>query len=143
MVETDSKEYANIVLRSTKRYHNCLHKIIQLTPCALYLLLYLAEKTDDECVVDVTERMRDNYIAFIKQMTNGEIEYKDVTVKKSLQELKKLLFLVPTEHRGHLYVNPKYFYNGRNAKRLNMIKFVYRKMDEQKEIKEYLNGKVS
>lgn len=140
MGDNKQEEVSNIVHGYIRRYNNCMHKIIQLSPSSIAYLFYLAEQADDECIISVSRREREQFITFISNMSNKKIEYKDVTIKKALQQLKDLNFLLPTKDRGYLYVNPLYFYNGRSAKRLNMIKYINRKVEELKEMKEYING---
>jgi len=118
-------------VKSAKRYFNNLYKIIQLNYSEIYLLLYLSEVADDEALVYTNKAARRKFIEFIERVSKGEITYSDNTVKKSLQTLKQQEFLIPTDELSAMYLNPKYFFNGRNEKRINMIRFIDRMIEER------------
>lgn len=113
----------------TKRFHNCLNKIIQLTTIEIILLEWLAEEMSEENKVHSNEETRKKFINFIVRISNeaGEIKsYKDSYIKLKINKLKSMGFLIAPlgEKRGWFWVNPLYYFKGNIAKRDNLISHI-------------------
>lgn len=120
----------NITLANTKRYDTGFDKLMQLNYCEIYLLTWLGEQMDKDCMVDTSSRGRQSFINFIlriSQQLDKETIYKDNTIKSALQTLKKLEFLIqPPEpaKRGWCWMNPVYFFREKDEHRIGVIRDV-------------------
>lgn len=120
----------NITLTGTKRYDTGFDRLMQLNYCEIYLLTWLGEQMDSECMVDTSTRGRQAFINFIlrvSQQLDKETIYKDNTIKSALQTLKRLEFLIqPPEpaKRGWCWMNPIYYFRDRPEYRVGKIRDV-------------------
>lgn len=116
-----SKKYEFISQSSTKRYYNCLYLLCKLSPCARNYMDYLCEVMDKDNMVSTGRTDKERFSAFISKITNGEVTYGDPAIKKAIGELKDKN-LIKQSGIGRAKVNPLYFSNGSDAKRLESIK---------------------
>ena len=113
-----------IVMNHTKRYHNCLYKLAGLNPCTRDLMDFITENMGDKNEVTHNVGFRDKFIAFIEEVTNGEVTYGHPAIKKSFKKLTDKNMLIPEEYRGEFQVNPKFFIRNDDKERINMIKLL-------------------
>lgn len=125
------KELDFVTTASTKRYHNCFSKLLQLTYCDRYLLDYLAEIADDDNRVFLSKPHREDFIIFIKKMSKGDIFYSDNTVRNSVMKLKELELILPIpKQEARYWINPLHFCKWRHTKRNNLVEYVGRQLEE-------------
>lgn len=116
-----NKKYSFISQSSTKRYYNCLYLLCKLSPCARTYMDYLCEVMDKDNMVSTGKTDKEKFSAFISRITKGEVTYGDPAIKKAIGELKDKN-LIKQVGIGRAKVNPIYFFNGSDAKRLETIK---------------------
>ena len=116
-----NKKYTYVRQSSTKRYYNCLYLLCRISPCGRTLMDFLSENMTDDNMVNTKQADTIRFITFISKITNGEVTFKEVTVKKAYKELRDKNLLIPIQ-KSRYKVNPLYFFNGSDAKRLETIK---------------------
>jgi predicted transcriptional regulator of viral defense system len=67
------------------------------------------------------EHTRDKFKAFINEVSNGEVDYSESSIKKAFAQLTKKGLLRQVS-RGVYKVNPEYFVKNDDAKRFELIK---------------------
>lgn len=112
-----------VVVSSTKRFHNCIYLLAGLPSCARDLMDHLSEIMDEKNIVRNDATMREGFINFMKRITNNEISYKDSTVNTNFNLLSKRKLLLQ-KGKGVYMVNPEYFYKGDDTNRLKSIKLL-------------------
>lgn len=113
-----------VVTSKTVRYHNCQHKLAPLTKCADMLLLFICERMDSDNNIDNTIGFRKKFIYHMKK--NCGLKYNDDTVKKAFYQLVKQDLIISYGVRTEYAVNPMYFFNGTDKKRVDLIqKLIY------------------
>lgn len=101
---------------STRRFNNNLHKTASLPNSARNLLDYMIQKIDEKNEIENSYLFREEFINFMSK--NCGIKYKEDTVNKGFQKLKKADLLVSFDVKRAVYiVNPLYFYSGSESKR--------------------------
>jgi len=119
-------------IKCVKRYHNNLHKMMQLSYCEIYLLHYLTEIADlTDSTVFTNKGARGKFIEFVNKVSKGTLTYSDNSVKQALQTLKRLEFLIPTDETSMMWVNPKYFFNRKHYERKGMIDKINKKLEQR------------
>ncbi len=128
-------EEKDVVVSSTKRFHNCIYLLAGLPGCARDLMDYLTEIMDNYNTVRNDSITRAGFINFVKGITNNEVLYKDSTVNSNFNLLFKRGLLLQ-KGKGIYTVNPEYFYKGDDKDRLKHIKMLLEfKPDEKTLIK--------
>lgn len=115
------KKFGYVAQSSTKRYYNCLYLLCKLSPCARNYMDYLCEVMDKDNMVSTGKTDKEAFIKFISKITKGDITYGDPAIKKAIGELKSKKLIKQTGI-GRAKVNPLYFTNGTDSKRLEHIK---------------------
>lgn len=115
-------------IQYAKRYFNNMGKMMELNYMEIYLLMYLTEVSDEECLVYTGKVARQKFIEFVFRVSKEKIVYKDNSVRNALQSLKLQQFIVSTGSNGSAWLNPKYFCNQNQVKRNNMIKFINKEL---------------
>lgn len=110
------------VVNFTRRYHNTIHILANLTGKERLVLDYLTEIMDEENKVFSNAKSRQDLISFISYVTKGELVMSDNSVKMYLMNLTKHGLVLPSGSRGTAYVNPEYFFSGTEDERLRLIK---------------------
>jgi predicted transcriptional regulator len=112
--------YSNVVMNFTKRYHNNLYLLARLNKCSRDLIDWLTEQMDNDNIVYSNLVVRDKFRNFISDITDKEVTYKDITVKKAFKELTDKGLLI-NKQRGVFQVNPEYFFNNSDNERIDKI----------------------
>lgn len=110
-----------VVMSSTKRFHNCLYLLAGLSRCAKCLIDYLGEEMNEFNIVYHTKGSRDTFRRFISEITNGDIEYADQSVKQAWAELSKSGLLIKQANKATFQVHPKFFWNGTDKSRIDKL----------------------
>jgi hypothetical protein len=104
----------------TKRYHNCLARVMQLSKCARMLIEFVAEYMDKENLIANDTLMKKTFNNFVRKV--GCQEYTDVTINKAFKEIAEQDLMLKQSKRGLYQVNPLYFCNGSEADRVALIR---------------------
>jgi hypothetical protein len=110
-----------IVMSSTKRYHNCLYLLSGLSRCAKTLMDYLSEEMNEHNIVYHTAESRKSFIKFISDITNGDVNYADQSVKQAWGELSKSGLLIKKDTKATFKVHTKFFTKSNDRMRLRDI----------------------
>jgi hypothetical protein len=113
--------YSFVVRNHTKRYHNCLYLLAGLNNCARNLMDFLVEDMDDNNIVYSNAHVRDEFISFISEASEGDTNYSESSIKKAFSSLTSK-GLLRNISRGIYKVNPKYFIRNSEEQRFNLIK---------------------
>lgn len=116
------------VVNFTRRYHNTLHILADLTGNERLVLDYLTEAMDEENKIFTNADARKSLITFISFITKGKHNIPDNSLKMHMTKLTKAGLILPTGTRGAMIVNPEYFFGGSEEERLKLI----RKLLEEK-----------
>ncbi len=109
-----------VQMSCTKRYYNCLYLLAGLSPCARNLMDFLAERMDENNLIRSDTLVRTQFIEFFETITQGDVIYKDSTVKAAFQLLSQKGLII-LQSKGVFKVNPKYFFNGDDKDRIKEI----------------------
>lgn len=132
-------KYTYVSQSSTKRYYNCLYLLCRLSPCARTYMDYLSEVMDGDNMISTTSSDRQRFIEFISKITKGAVGYSDIAVKKAVRELTdKRLILKRSLSRYK--VNPLYFFNGSDAKRIETLKLIIQIGSEKVDAYKYIQS---
>lgn len=112
--------YSDLVMNSTKRYHNCIYLLARLNKCSRDLLDWLTEQMDDNNIIYSNSVVRQKFRDFVKEVTKEEISYADVTIKTAFKTLVNRDLLIPKQ-RGVYQVNPEYFFKGSEKDRISKV----------------------
>ncbi|HRG00813.1 MAG TPA: hypothetical protein PKZ75_06835 [Bacteroidia bacterium] len=126
-----------VVVASTKRFNNNLHKTANLPPAARNLIDYLVQKMNDANEVQNTFLVRQDFIDTMKHCCKKK--YKEVSVNKAFQVLKANDLLIPyVKKRGVYIVNPHYFFNGSFKSRKLLIQRMLSNVNNHEIVKKAL-----
>ena len=107
--------------KSTKRYHNSIFLLVQLSRCARLLIDYLTEEMDDQNIITNNHALKRGFNRLM--VRTGQKGYGPVTVNKAFAELTKLSLLRNVPRRKGMYqVAPDYFCNGSEKAREHLIR---------------------
>lgn len=109
-----------VVLSYSRRYFNSLYLLIGLTPCARNLIDWLQEEMNSDNIIHSSAFVRSKFRMFIFDMSNGDINYVDQTVKAAFMELSAKGCLIK-KTKGTFRVNPKYFFKGNDQDRFDLV----------------------
>lgn len=107
--------------KSTKRYHNCISLILQLSKCARVLLDFILEEMDDNNRVTNSQLFKSKFNGLITKF--GYRKYSDNSINKAFGELVKFELIKSLKERSLYKVNPIFFYNGTEKSREKEIRF--------------------
>ena len=110
------------VVNFTRRYHNTLHILADLTGNDRLVLDYLTEVMDEENKIYTNAQSRADMISFISFVTKGKHVISEGSIKVHMSKLTKAGLILPTGTRGAMIVNPEYFFGGSEEERLKLIK---------------------
>lgn len=96
----------------TKRYHNCLEKVVELNTCSRSLLDFLLETLDDKGQVYSSITARNRFREFIYKTSESTLNYSDSSIKKGYGFLLKS-GLIEQVSRGVYRPNSTYFITGK------------------------------
>lgn len=113
--------YKAIVRNHTKRYHNCLYLLAGLNTCARNLMDYLVEGMGEDNIVYSNAHIREGFVKFINDASEGEVNYSESSIKKAYSSLTSK-GLLRNISRGVYKVNPQYFIKNSDTSRFDMIK---------------------
>ncbi len=117
--------------KSTKRYHNTIGILVQLSKCARILLDFLVEEMDDKNLVSNNNLFKKEFNQIIK--VTGQKPYTSVTINKAFSELTDKNILNPIyKKKGTYQVDPVFYFKGTEKNREKLI----RKNLERPNIKE-------
>lgn len=120
-IKVPIKYKQTVVMSSTRRFHNCLYLLAGLSRCAKCLMDYLGEEMNENNIVYHTKGSRDTFRGFISDITNGETQYADQSVKQAWAELAKSGLLIKQGHKATFQVHPKFFWNGSDKSRIDKL----------------------
>ena len=113
--------------RFVQKYFRILTYLGGLNPCSRDLIDYLTETMDDDNVVYNNSVIRNNFVAYMKEVTISKegafVSYSDVNVRKSFQILQEKNCLIKLT-KGMFKVNPELFFRGGEKGRIDNIKLV-------------------
>lgn len=119
-----------------QRFCTGMDKLMLLSYMEIYLILWLAERVDEDNRVITTKETRDAFVNFIVRVSskNGEenlVVYSESSVKTAISNLKKHeLLIVEPGRRGRCWVNPLYFFKDNFRKRNNIIREIEYQQEE-------------
>lgn len=106
---------------STKRYHNSIALLVQLSKCARILLDFLVEQMDKNNLVNNNNLLKKEFNKLLKK--TGQEPYGNVTINKAFAELSDKEILKGEYYkRGTYQVNPVFFFNGSDAARIKAVR---------------------
>ena len=116
-------DYIEVEDSYVKKYRSYLYALLGLKLSQIHVIEYLVDVMDENNSIFTNKVTRDRIINFYKEVSNGEIDYSDITIKSAIRGLtdKKLLIKL---QRGAYKVNPYYFFKGSEAKRDNLIRII-------------------
>ena len=84
---------------------------------------YISEHMNDENLIRHDNIMREEFIRFIDEITNGKVFYGHDAIKKAILSLKEKNLII-SQARGVFLVNPEFFMKNDDTKRIDMIRMV-------------------
>lgn len=113
-----------------------MHIIVRLSYMEIFLIIYLAEKVDEDNRVYTKEEDRKKFIDFMYNISTvtdeGAITYKDNSVRTAISTLiRRRLLIKDPEMRGRCWVNPEFFFRETLEKRRNMVKHIENKLNPE------------
>lgn len=116
-------EYYRAAGSHVKQFHGALKHLLRLPKCARDLIDYLAETADHNNMVRSDMYLRDTFSKLVEKLTDGEVSYRDSTVKAAFGQLEKAGLLIK-RNKGVYLVNPEYFFRLDESKRKDCIKLM-------------------
>lgn len=103
-------------VKSTKRYHNNLKLLSNLSKCARLLLDFLTEDMDGRNMVENN--------ASLKKRFNNAVSgnYNASSINKAFSELSGTELVKKIKKRGMYAINPLFFFNGTEIEREKLIR---------------------
>jgi hypothetical protein len=118
-----SQKTKNVEMNYVRRYKNCVYLLCQLSTCARTLMDYISEHMNDENLIRHDKIMRDEFVRFIEDITQGKVIYGHDAIKKAVLSLKEKNLIIP-QARGVFLVNPEFFMKNDDTKRIDMIRMM-------------------
>jgi hypothetical protein len=105
--------------KKTSRISNSQHKLAPIDKCAEMLMRYLQETMDDTNGITHTVAMRRKFRYHMSK--DCLLTYEDDTVKKAFYQLVAQDLVIIYSAKTDYVVNPKYFFNGSEQKRIKLL----------------------
>lgn len=104
----------------TKRYHNSLPVLMQLTRAENIFLYFITEEMDDDNYISNTIQIRDRFNALLTKI--GQPTYSETTIHRCFANLTKRCLLVQQKGRGLYQVSPVFFFKGSEEQRAKVLR---------------------
>lgn len=109
-----------IVINSTRRFNNNMHKTASLPSSARNLLDFIIQRMNKDNEIENSYLFKQDFLAFMRK--DCGIRYEQDTVNKGFQLLKKADLLISFGEKRSVYiVNPLYFFNSTESNRKKLL----------------------
>lgn len=107
--------------QNTKRYHNTIGLLVQLSKCARLLLDFAVERMDQKNLISNDSLLKRDFNYILKK--TGQKPYSAITINKGFTELVSREIMINSRSKKGIYrVRPEFFFNGSEKSREKLIR---------------------
>jgi hypothetical protein len=127
-------------------YFNNQHLLLSLTTKEISFLIYLTENmraNDNSIIID--SHLKAAYILLVFTVSNCEVELSSSSLDKFLRKFKNLGYVIlkGSAKSSYYFINPKYFFKGRESDRIRLLeKIISDKLEKGESIEHLINQPV-